>query len=61
MPEVFERDLVDEIMLVDDDEAEETARQLAAAEGLLVGASAGANVWVALQVAARPENDGSSS
>ena len=58
VPEVFERDLVDEIMLVDDDEAEETARQLAAAEGLLVGASAGANVWVSLQVAARPENDG---
>ena len=58
VPEVFERALVDEIMLVDDDEAEETARQLAAAEGLLVGASAGANVWVALQVAARPENDG---
>ncbi len=58
VPEVFERDLVDEIMLVDDAIAEETARQLAAAEGLLVGASAGANVWVALQVAARPENEG---
>ena len=52
VPEVFERDLVDEILLVDDAIAEETARQLAAAEGLLVGASAGANVWVALQVAA---------
>ncbi len=58
VPEVFERDLVDEILLVDDGDAEETARRLAADEGLLVGASAGANVWVALQVAARPENQG---
>jgi len=58
VPQVFERDLVGEILLVDDTMAEETARRLAADEGLLVGASAGANVWVALQVAARPENEG---
>lgn len=58
LPDVFERELVDEVLLVDDDDAENTARRLAAEEGLLVGVSAGANVWVALQVAARPENEG---
>ena len=58
VPDVFERDLVDEVLLVDDDDAENTARRLAAEEGLLVGVSAGANVWVALEVAARPENEG---
>ena len=58
IPEVFERDLVDEVLLVRDDDAEETARRLAAEEGLLVGVSAGANVWAALEVASRHENAG---
>ncbi len=58
VPEVFERDLMDEVLLVDDNAAEETARQLAREEGLLVGVSAGANVWAALQVARRSENAG---
>ncbi len=58
VPEVFERDLMDEVLLVDDNAAEETARRLAREEGLLVGVSAGANVWAALQVARRSENAG---
>ncbi len=58
VPEVFERELVDEVLLVDDGDAEDASRRLAVEEGLLVGVSAGANVWVALQVAARPENRG---
>jgi cysteine synthase A len=43
---------------VSNDDALETARRLAADEGILVGISAGANVWAAAQVAARPENKG---
>ena len=58
IPEVFERDLVDEVLLVRDDDAEEMARRLAAEEGLLVGVSAGATVWAALEVASRRENAG---
>ena len=40
------------------DDAMQTARQLAAKEGILSGISGGANVWAALQVASRPENEG---
>ena len=43
---------------VTDAEAIATARRLAREEGMLVGISAGANVWAALQVAARAENKG---
>lgn len=58
VPAVFQRDLMDEVMLVDDDAAEETARRLAREEGLLVGVSAGANVWAALDIGGRPGNAG---
>ena len=58
IPEVVRRELIDEIMHVREDDAGETARRLAAEEGILGGISAGANVWAALQVAARPESAG---
>lgn len=58
VPEVLDRDLIDEIIPVTDDEALKTARQLAGREGILGGISAGANVFAALQLASRPEFEG---
>lgn len=46
--------IIDEVVTVTDDDAFETARQLALQEGILAGISTGANVWAALQIAARP-------
>jgi cysteine synthase len=50
--------IVDDVIQVTNDDAIATAQRLAREEGLLVGISSGANVWAALQVAARPENAG---
>jgi cysteine synthase A len=47
--------VIDEVLQVGDEDAFETARQLALQEGLLVGISTGANVWAAMQVANRAE------
>jgi cysteine synthase A len=58
VPGVFRRDLVDEILQVREEDAGATSRRLAKEEGMLVGISAGANVWAALQVAARPDSRG---
>jgi cysteine synthase A len=58
VPDVLRRDLVDEIIKVEYDDAIQTARRLAREEGILVGISSGAATWAALQVAARPENKG---
>jgi cysteine synthase len=57
-PDVLQLNLVDEIVQVTDDDALKTARALAQKEGLLVGISAGAAAWAALEVAKRPENKG---
>lgn len=51
IPSVLNRDIIDEIILVDDNEAFRTARRLAREEGLFVGISAGAAAFAALQVA----------
>jgi cysteine synthase A len=58
VPEVLRRDLVDEIVKVEYDDAVKIARRLAKEEGILVGVSSGAAAWAALQVAARTENRG---
>ncbi|QOX65033.1 cysteine synthase A [Anoxybacterium hadale] len=58
VPDVFNRDVVDEIFKVKNDEAFDTARKLAKTEGLLVGISSGAAAFAATQVAKRPENKG---
>ena len=58
VPDVLEVDLIDEIVQVSNDDAAETARQLARQEGLLAGISSGAAVWAALEVAKRDENKG---
>jgi cysteine synthase len=55
VPEVLNRELLDEVIAVDDEDALETARLLARREGVLAGISCGAAVWAALQLAARPE------
>ncbi|MFT3780564.1 MAG: cysteine synthase A [Nibricoccus sp.] len=47
--------IIDEVITVTDEDALETARQLALQEGILAGISTGANVWAALQVASRSE------
>jgi len=51
IPEVLNRDVVDRIVTIDDTLARDTARRLAAEEGIFVGISAGATVAAALQVA----------
>lgn len=58
VPGVLATDLLDEIITVADADARETARRLAREEGLLVGISAGAAAWVALELAARPDMAG---
>jgi cysteine synthase len=58
IPGVLNTEIYDEIIRVKNDDAFEVARQMASQEGLLVGISAGAAVWAALQVARRPENEG---
>ncbi len=49
VPSVLDPQLIDEVVEVTDDDAIMTARLLARQQGLLVGTSAGANVWAARQ------------
>jgi cysteine synthase A len=58
VPKVLNTGVYDEIVKVSADEAFAVARDLARQEGILVGISAGANVWAAGQVARRPEMKG---
>lgn len=58
VPPVLNRELLDEVIAVTDEDAIETARLCARREGLLVGMSCGAALWAAMQVGARPENAG---
>ncbi|PKM06422.1 MAG: cysteine synthase A [Gammaproteobacteria bacterium HGW-Gammaproteobacteria-4] len=53
VPSVLNRDVLDEVLLIDDGLARDTARRLAAEEGIFVGISAGATAAAALQVAAK--------
>ncbi|WKV08327.1 cysteine synthase A [Thermoanaerobacterium sp. CMT5567-10] len=58
VPEVFNKDIIDEVYQVKNNEAFETSRALAKSEGLLVGISSGAAAFAATQIAKRPENKG---
>ncbi|MCX6000218.1 MAG: cysteine synthase A [Chloroflexi bacterium] len=58
VPEVLRRDLIDEIVMVTNEDAGETARRLAREEGILAGISSGAATWAALEIARRQENKG---
>ncbi len=55
VPQVLNRELIDEVIAVEDEDAIETARELARREGVLAGISGGAAVWASLQLAGRPE------
>ncbi len=57
-PAVLNRDIIDEVIPVKNEDAFETARKLARLEGIVAGISSGAAVWAALEVAKRPENAG---
>jgi cysteine synthase A len=58
VPDVFKREVVDEIIQVTNENAGTTARRLAKEEGILAGISSGAATWAAIEVAKRPENKG---
>jgi cysteine synthase A len=58
VPQVLNRDILDEIVRVKDADAGETSRRLAKSEGILVGISGGAACWAGLQLAGRRENKG---
>jgi cysteine synthase A len=58
VPPVLNRELIDEVIPVSDDDAIETAWTCAKRMGLLAGISCGAALWAALQVAERPESKG---
>jgi len=58
VPQVYNRAVIDEVLTVRHEDAGETARRLAAEEGILSGISAGAALWAARSVARRPENAG---
>jgi cysteine synthase A len=58
VPEVLDREVIDELIAVSDEDALDTARDSARREGLLVGISAGAAIHAALEVAGREEMAG---
>ena len=58
VPDILNRDIIDEIIKVGAEHARGAARRLAAEEGIVAGISSGAALWAALQVASRSENQG---
>jgi len=58
IPQVLNRDVIDEVIRVTNDDAGAAARALAKSDGILVGISSGAALWAALDVAKRKENKG---
>lgn len=58
IPAVLERELIDEVMPVDNAVPFSSAKELGKSDGVLVGISSGAALWAATQVAKRPQNAG---
>ena len=58
VPAILDRDLLDEVIDVEFDDAIRLARETATKDGILVGMSSGAAIWAALEIAKRPEAAG---
>ena len=58
IPDILNREIIDEIVMVSNEDAFAMARRIAKEEGVPVGISSGAAVWAALKVARRAENRG---
>ncbi|HEY8765928.1 MAG TPA: pyridoxal-phosphate dependent enzyme, partial [Dehalococcoidia bacterium] len=58
VPQILNRGVIDEIVVVTDEEAFACARRLAREEGILAGVSSGAAIHAALEIAARPASEG---
>jgi len=58
IPVIYNKNVVDEIIPIKDNDAIRTGRELSSMEGLLVGITSGAAVFAAYQLALRPENKG---
>ena len=58
VPAILDRDLIDEVIDVEFDDAIRLARDTATKDGILVGMSSGAAIWAALEIAKRPEAAG---
>jgi len=57
IPDILDVEIIDDLVEVSDEDAIETARELARIQGLLVGTSSGANVWAAKQMAKKYGSD----
>ncbi len=58
VPDNLDTSILDDVILVEDEDAFATGRSLAQHEGIVAGISSGANMWAAAQLAARPEMKG---
>jgi len=58
VPDVLNKDIIDEIITVTSEDAFESAKKMARSEGILVGISSGAALYAAAQLSLRPENEG---
>ncbi len=58
IPKVLNRDIIDQIIPVEDNDAAQISRELAKKEGILTGISSGAALWAALQLSQKEENSG---
>ena len=58
VPQVLDTKIYDEIIPVENEDAFAVGKEIGKAEGILVGISAGAAIWAAIQLAKRPENAG---
>jgi len=58
IPETLNVNVYDEVIAVENEDAFATGKEIARAEGFLVGISSGAAVWAAKEIAKRPENEG---